>query len=162
MVLYEAIGRILEPPEVRTEKLLAVAICGLFVNLFGIMSFRYVTGKTRFCFVESVNMDVICVGEKKKIFELEYLFQIHEDEILTVLSPVAIHIHMGMDTVIITDTVMVMGTAMDMAMGTVTDMVMDKKVAAAMDTVISLMPICRVSVLFSTVIYNMHYYHNPF
>ncbi|KAG7153318.1 Zinc transporter 5-like, partial [Homarus americanus] len=41
MVLYEAVGRLWEPPQVHTERLLAVAICGLIVNLFGIVSFSH-------------------------------------------------------------------------------------------------------------------------
>ncbi|XP_053652177.1 proton-coupled zinc antiporter SLC30A5 isoform X3 [Cherax quadricarinatus] len=41
MVLYEAVGRLWEPPEVHTERLLAVAVCGLIVNLFGIVSFSH-------------------------------------------------------------------------------------------------------------------------
>lgn len=41
MVLYEALGRLYEPPEVHTERLLAVAVCGLIVNLFGIVSFSH-------------------------------------------------------------------------------------------------------------------------
>lgn len=91
-------------------------------------------------------------ADRKKKIELEYLFHIQEEKILTVLFPVAIHIHMDMGTIIIMGTVMVMVTAMDTVMDMVTDMVMDTKVAAAMDTVTSLMPICRVSFCISTVI----------
>ena len=40
MVLYEAVGRLYEPPEVHTERLLAVAVCGLIINVFGMASFR--------------------------------------------------------------------------------------------------------------------------
>ncbi|XP_076036381.1 proton-coupled zinc antiporter SLC30A5-like isoform X3 [Oratosquilla oratoria] len=41
MVLYEAVCRLFEPPQVKTEKLLIVAVCGLIVNLIGIMSFSH-------------------------------------------------------------------------------------------------------------------------
>lgn len=40
MILYEALGRLLEPPEVHTERLLTVAVCGLIINVFGVVSFR--------------------------------------------------------------------------------------------------------------------------
>ncbi|XP_050737448.1 zinc transporter 5-like isoform X3 [Eriocheir sinensis] len=41
MVFYEAVGRLFEPPEVHTERLLAVAVCGLIINLFGMVSFSH-------------------------------------------------------------------------------------------------------------------------
>ncbi|KAK4305272.1 hypothetical protein Pmani_022831 [Petrolisthes manimaculis] len=41
MILYEALGRLLEPPEVHTERLLAVAVCGLIINMFGVVSFSH-------------------------------------------------------------------------------------------------------------------------
>ncbi|XP_045102781.1 zinc transporter 5-like isoform X3 [Portunus trituberculatus] len=41
MVLYEAVGRLYEPPEVHTERLLAVAVCGLIINVFGMVSFSH-------------------------------------------------------------------------------------------------------------------------
>ncbi|KAG0695585.1 Zinc transporter 5 [Chionoecetes opilio] len=41
MVLYEAVGRLYEPPEVHTEKLLVVAVCGLIINMFGMASFSH-------------------------------------------------------------------------------------------------------------------------
>ncbi|XP_045581071.1 proton-coupled zinc antiporter SLC30A5 isoform X2 [Procambarus clarkii] len=41
MVLCEALGRLWEPPQVHTERLLAVAVGGLIVNLFGIVSFSH-------------------------------------------------------------------------------------------------------------------------
>ncbi|XP_048738334.1 proton-coupled zinc antiporter SLC30A5-like isoform X2 [Ostrea edulis] len=39
-VFTEALGRLVEPPEVSTERLLAVSVLGLLVNLFGIVAFR--------------------------------------------------------------------------------------------------------------------------
>ncbi|MCL4130109.1 UNVERIFIED_CONTAM: hypothetical protein GTU68_044696 [Idotea baltica] len=39
MVFVEAVERLLEPPPIRTERLLAVAVCGLVVNLCGIFAF---------------------------------------------------------------------------------------------------------------------------
>ncbi|XP_022333860.2 proton-coupled zinc antiporter SLC30A5-like isoform X1 [Crassostrea virginica] len=39
-VFTEALGRLVEPPEVSTERLLTVSVLGLLVNLFGIVAFR--------------------------------------------------------------------------------------------------------------------------
>ncbi|XP_062597786.1 proton-coupled zinc antiporter SLC30A5-like isoform X2 [Saccostrea cucullata] len=39
-VFTEALGRLMEPPEVSTERLLTVSVLGLLVNLFGIVAFR--------------------------------------------------------------------------------------------------------------------------
>ncbi|CAL4065998.1 unnamed protein product, partial [Meganyctiphanes norvegica] len=44
MVLYEALWRLYEPPVVQTERLLTVAVGGLIVNLFGIVSFSHSHG----------------------------------------------------------------------------------------------------------------------
>lgn len=40
-VFSEALDRLFDPPEIRTDRLLAVSVGGLLVNLIGIMSFRH-------------------------------------------------------------------------------------------------------------------------
>lgn len=40
-VFSEAVGRLFDPPEIRTERLLSVAVAGLIVNLLGIMAFSH-------------------------------------------------------------------------------------------------------------------------
>uniref|UniRef100_A0A0K0F8D9 Proton-coupled zinc antiporter SLC30A5 n=1 Tax=Strongyloides venezuelensis TaxID=75913 RepID=A0A0K0F8D9_STRVS len=39
-IFFEAIGRIMDPPEIKTDKLLFVAVAGLCVNLFGMYAFH--------------------------------------------------------------------------------------------------------------------------
>uniref|UniRef100_A0A0N4ZFN1 Proton-coupled zinc antiporter SLC30A5 n=1 Tax=Parastrongyloides trichosuri TaxID=131310 RepID=A0A0N4ZFN1_PARTI len=39
-IFFEAIGRIIDPPEIKTDKLLFVAVAGLCVNLFGMYAFH--------------------------------------------------------------------------------------------------------------------------
>ena len=40
-VFYEAIGRLLEPPEINTDRLLIVSVAGFAVNMVGIFSFSH-------------------------------------------------------------------------------------------------------------------------
>jgi len=40
-VFYEAIGRLFEPPEIDTNRLLAVSVAGFAVNMIGIFSFSH-------------------------------------------------------------------------------------------------------------------------
>jgi zinc transporter 5/7 len=40
-VFYEAIGRLVEPPEIDTNRLLAVSVAGFAVNMIGIFSFSH-------------------------------------------------------------------------------------------------------------------------
>jgi zinc transporter 5/7 len=40
-VFYEAIGRLVEPPEINTNRLLAVSVAGFAVNMIGIFSFSH-------------------------------------------------------------------------------------------------------------------------
>uniref|UniRef100_A0A0K0DS87 Proton-coupled zinc antiporter SLC30A5 n=1 Tax=Strongyloides stercoralis TaxID=6248 RepID=A0A0K0DS87_STRER len=39
-IFFEAIGRIMDPPDIKTDKLLFVAVAGLCVNLFGMYAFH--------------------------------------------------------------------------------------------------------------------------
>lgn len=41
-VFYEAIGRLVEPPEIKTDRLLIVSVAGFAVNMIGIFSFSHV------------------------------------------------------------------------------------------------------------------------
>ena len=40
-VFYEAIGRLFEPPEINTDRLLIVSVAGFAVNMIGIFSFSH-------------------------------------------------------------------------------------------------------------------------
>ena len=42
VVFYEAVGRLLEPPEIKTDRLLIVSVGGFAVNMIGIFSFSHV------------------------------------------------------------------------------------------------------------------------